>query len=47
MANQNEKRLTLKRTTLRNLTPHELAAAIGGVSPTMQCDDLNPQPLPP
>ena len=30
MKDQNEKKLTLKRTTLRNLTPNQLDAVVGG-----------------
>ena len=28
--NQNEKKPTLARTTVRNLTPHQLGAVVGG-----------------
>jgi hypothetical protein len=30
MKNQNEKKLSLKRATLRNLTPNQLGAVVGG-----------------
>lgn len=45
MKNQKEKKLTLARTTIRNLTPDDLGAVVGGTTET--CTELNPQPLPP
>jgi hypothetical protein len=59
MKNEKTKKLVLSRTMIRNLTTKDLSLVAGGTDdptrtltiqitcPSLGCDELNPQPLPP